>query len=78
MELLLTYSIGQKHFPGGSVGKESTCNAGDLGWIPGLRRSPGVGHGNTFQYSYLENPWTEKPGRLQSMGLQRAGHDSAI
>ena len=43
-------------FPGGSDGKESACNAGDLGSIPGLRRSPGGGHGNPLQYSCLENP----------------------
>ena len=43
-------------FPGSSVGKESTCNAGDLGSIPGLGRSPGGGHGNPLQYSCLENP----------------------
>ena len=43
-------------FPGGSVGKESTRNAGDLGLIPGLGRSPGGGHGNSLQYSCLENP----------------------
>ena len=42
-------------FPGGSDGKESVCNAGDLGSIPGLRRSPGEGTGNLFQYSCLEN-----------------------
>ena len=41
--------------PGGSVGKESTCNAGDLGSIPGLG-SPGEGNGNPLQYSCLENP----------------------
>ena len=40
----------------GSDSKESTCNAGDLGSIPGLGRSPGGGHGYTFQYSDLENP----------------------
>ena len=43
-------------FPGGSVGKESTHNAGDLGSIPGLGRSPGGGRGNSLQYSCLENP----------------------
>ena len=43
-------------FPGGSDGKESTCNAGDLGSIPGLGRSLGGGHGDPFQYSWLENP----------------------
>ena len=41
---------------GGSDGKESACNAGDLGLIPGLGRSPGGGHGNPIQYSCLENP----------------------
>ena len=43
-------------FSGGSDGKESTCNWGDLVSIPGLRRSPGGGHGNPLQYSCLENP----------------------
>ena len=42
-------------FPGGSAGKESTCNAGDLGLIPGLGRSPGEGKGYPLQYSGLEN-----------------------
>ena len=43
-------------FPGGSDGKESTCNVGDLGSILGLGRSPGGRHGNPLQYSCLENP----------------------
>ena len=43
-------------FPSSSAGKESTCNAGDPGVIPGLGRSPGGGHGNPLQYSCLENP----------------------
>ena len=42
-------------FPGGSAGKESACNTGDLGLIPGLRRSPGEGNGYPLQYSGLEN-----------------------
>ena len=42
-------------FPGGSAGKESACHAGDLGLIPGLRRSPGEGKGSPLQYSGLEN-----------------------
>ena len=42
-------------FPCGSVGKESTLNVGDLGWIPGLGRSPGEGKGSLLQYSGLEN-----------------------
>ena len=46
-------------FSGGSVGKESTCNAGatgDTGSTPGLERSSGEGHGNPLQYSCLKNP----------------------
>ena len=42
-------------FPGGSDGKESACNAGDLGSIPGSGRSPGEGNGNPLQYSCMEN-----------------------
>ena len=42
-------------FPSGSVGKKSACNAGDLGSIPGLGRSPGEGKGYPLQYSGLEN-----------------------
>ena len=42
-------------FPNGSDGKESTCNAGDLGSTPGLRRAPGEGNGYPLQYSGLEN-----------------------
>ena len=42
-------------FPDNSVGKESTCNAGDPGSIPGLGRSPGEGKGYPLQYSGLEN-----------------------
>ena len=43
-------------FPSGSDSKESACDAGDLGSTPGLGRSPGGGHGNPLQCSYLENP----------------------
>ena len=43
-------------FPDGSDGKESACNMGNLGWIPGSGRSPEGGNGNPFQYSCLENP----------------------
>ena len=42
-------------FPGGSDGKESACNAGDAGLIPGSERSPGEGNSNPLQYSCLEN-----------------------
>ena len=59
--------------PGGSDGKESACNVGEPGLIPGSGRSPGEGNSYPAHYSCLENliSWTEKPGRLQSMGLQR-------
>ena len=43
-------------FPGGSDGKESACNVGDVALIPGLGRYPGGGRGNPFQYFCLENP----------------------
>ena len=43
-------------FPGSSAGKESACNVGDLCSIPELGRSPGEGHGNPLQYTWLENP----------------------
>ena len=43
-------------FPGGSDGKESACNGGDLGLIPRWGRSPGEGNGYPLQYSCLENP----------------------
>ena len=95
-------------FPGNSVGKDSTCNAGDPGSIPGSGRPPGEGIGYPLQYSWAslvvlavqnplkcgslgfdpwvgkiswkrawqptpvslpgESPWTEEPGRVQSMG----------
>ena len=61
-----------KYFPGSSDGKVSAYNAGDLGSIPELGRSPGEGNGNPLAWRI---PWTEEPGRLQSMGLQRVGHD---
>ena len=105
-------------FLGSSAGKESACNTGDPGLIPGSGRFPEEGIGYPHQYSWallvtqtvnnlpamqetwvqsqgwedpLEKgkaihssilawriPWTEKPGRLQSMGLQRVGHNWAI
>ena len=58
----MLYSWG---YPGDSAGKEPACNAGDLGSMPGLGRSPGKGKGYPLQYSGLEN----------SMGSERVGHD---
>ena len=64
-------------FPGGSDGKESTCNLGDLGSIPGLGRSPGGRACNPLQYSCLENPMDRGAWRaiVQPMGSQRVRHD---
>ena len=61
----------------GSMGKESACNTGDVGLIPGSGRSPGGRHGNPLQYFCLENPTNRRAWGLQSMGSQRVGHDSA-
>ena len=68
------------YFPGSSDGKASACNAGDLGSIPGF--DPWVGKilwRRAWQATPVflpgESPWTEEPGRLQSMGLQKVGHD---
>ena len=65
----LQFKIGD--FPGGSDGKASVYSAGDPGSSPGLERSPGEGNGDPLQGL----PWKEEPGRLQSMGSQRVGHD---
>ena len=62
-------------FPGGSVVKNLLASAGDTGLIPGSGRPRREGNGNPLQYPCLETPWTEEPGGLQSMGLQRAGGD---
>ena len=58
-------------FPGDSEVKASASNVGDLGSIPGSGSSPGEGNGNPLQYSCLENPMDEEPGRLHSKGSQR-------
>ena len=63
-------------FPGGSAGKESACDTGDLGSIPGLGRSPGGGHDNPLQYSCLEYPMDKGAWQAtQSMELQRIEYD---
>ena len=65
--------INNMGFPHSSVGKESACNAGYLGLIPGSGRSPGEGNGNPLWYSAWRIPSTEEPGRLQFMGSQESG-----
>jgi len=65
-----------KCFPDGSEVKNLSMQ-GDVGSIPGLGRSPGEGNGNLLQHSCWQIPWTEDPGSLQSMGLQRVKHNLA-
>ena len=65
----------RKGFPCSSVGKESACNAGDLGSIPGSGRSPGEGNGNPLQYSCLENPMDKGVWQATVHGVSRVGHN---
>ena len=70
----------KRGFPGGSVGKEPACNAGDTrdaGLIPGSGIPDPLEEGMETHSSILawRIPWTEEPGRLQSIGSQSAGHD---
>ena len=61
-------------FPGGSASKESPCNAGDLGLIPGLGRTPGGGHGNPLQYSCQE----DSPGAWWASILRVANNQTQL
>ena len=62
-------------FPGGSDGKESACNAGDPGSIPGSGRSLQEGTGNPLQYSCLGNPMDRGAWQTTGHGSQRVRHD---
>ena len=62
-------------FPHSWGGKESACNAGDLGSIPGSGRSLGEGHGNPLQYSCLENPMDRGAWWATVHGVTKVGHD---
>ena len=66
-------------FPGGVSGKEPACqcrlDVRDTNSIPGSGRSPGEGNGNPLQYFAWRIPWTEEPGRLQSIALHRVRYD---
>ena len=62
-------------FPGGSDGKGSTCNARELGLIPGLGKIPWRAWQPTPVFLPGESPRTEEPGGLQSIRSQRVGHD---
>ena len=59
-------------FPGGSEGKVSVCNAGDLGLTPGSGRSPGEGNGNPLQYSCLENPMDREAWQTTVYGITKS------
>ena len=62
-------------FPGGSDGKKSACNAGDLGLIPGLGTSSGEGNGNPLQYARLENSMDRGAWPASVHGVVRVGHN---
>ena len=79
------------YFPGGSVGKESTCNAGDLGLIHGLGRSPGEWNGYPLQYSWLslvaqlvknlpamKETWVQSLGWEDHLEKGKAAHSSIL
>ena len=79
------------YFPGGSVGKESTCNAGDLGLIHGLGRSPGEGNSYPLQYSWLslvaqlvknlpamKETWVQSLGWEDHLEKGKAAHSSIL
>ena len=76
--MLFSYFLGINliinDFPCGSNSKESACNAGDLGSIPGSGRSTGEGHGSISSILAWRIPWTEESGGLQSVSSQRIGH----
>ena len=61
-----------KGFPGGSVVKNPPAKAGDMGLIPGLERSPGIGNGNSFQYSCLSIPMDRGAWRTTVHGVQKS------
>ena len=75
MGRLLDSSDLTEYFPGGSDGKASVYNVGDLGLIPGWGRSPGEGNATHSSILAWKIPWREESGRLQSMGSQRVRHD---
>ena len=73
--MMLSYVRCCKNKTGGLDGKESPCHKGDPGSIPGSGRFPGKGMTTHSGILAWRIPWTEKPSRLQSMVLQRVGHD---
>ena len=72
----IKFAYSLQAFSGDWDGKESACNTGHPGSIPGLGRSSGERNGNSLQYILAWRiPWAEEPGGLQSMGSQSIGHD---
>ena len=80
----MSYKLNLRDFPCDSAGKESICNEGDLGLIPGLGRSPGEGNGYPLQYPGLENPVDDLPWdhkqldtteRLSLLGISQGTRD---
>ena len=71
----IPWTIQSMGFPHSSVGKESSCSAGDAGLIPGSGRVPGGGHGNPLQYSCLENPKDRGAWQATFHGVSRIGYD---
>ena len=69
--LIIIKDLEAEDFPGGSDGKASACNVGDLVQEDLLEKEMAT-HSSTLAWKI---PWTEEPGRLQSMGLQRVGHN---
>ena len=60
------------HFPGGSDGKESACNVGDLGSVSGFRRSSGEGKGYPLQYCCLENSMDRRDWQATVHGVPKS------
>ena len=76
-KVIKNYRLPTVIFPDNSVGKESACNVGDLGSIPGSRRSPGEGNSNPLQYSCLENSMDRETWWGTVHGAASVGHDLA-
>ena len=73
----ITWIMLLQDFPGGSDGNKSACNAGDLGLIPGLRRSPGEGKGDPLQCSCLENPMDRGAWQATVHGVTKSSFSSS-
>ena len=73
--VLLSFSLGLWASLVAQMVKPPACSAGDLRSVPGLGRSSREGNGYCSSILAWRIPWTEKPGKPQSMGLQRVGHN---